>query len=172
MILRNADLADVPALVALSRTSFTDAFGHLYHPNDLAAFLEAHRAPEKFAADIDSSAIEVTVAEENGELLGYSILYLSARFDERPGPRPAFPATLGQLYCARATAGRGIGTALLERALEQSRAAGCDAVQLSVYSENFGAQRLYQRYGFEKVADIEFWVGNHRDDEFLYEVRL
>ena len=24
----------------------------------------------------------------------------------------------------------------------------------------------------EHVADIDFWVGNHRDDEFLYELRL
>jgi ribosomal protein S18 acetylase RimI-like enzyme len=45
-------------------------------------------------------------------------------------------------------------------------------MQLSVYSENLGAQRFYQRYGFEHVADIDFWVGNHRDDEFLYELKL
>ena len=24
------------------------------------------------------------------------------------------------------------------------------------------------RYGFEKIADIDFWVGQQRDDEFLY----
>ena len=49
---------------------------------------------------------------------------------------------------------------------------GADAVQLSVFSENYGAQRFYQRYGFAHVADIDFWVGNHRDHEFLYELAL
>ena len=32
--------------------------------------------------------------------------------------------------------------------------------------------KLQQRYGFAKVADIAFWVGNHRDAEFLYELPL
>ena len=45
---------------------------------------------------------------------------------------------------------------------------GADEVQLTVYSENPEAQRFYQRYGFAKIADIEFWVGNHCDPEFLY----
>ena len=59
-----------------------------------------------------------------------------------------------------------------QRAFAQAREGGADAIQLSVYSENFGAQRFYQRYGFEKVADIGYWVGEQRDDEFLYEVGL
>ena len=61
---------------------------------------------------------------------------------------------------------------MLERAIGEARSRGCDAMQLSVYAENFGAQRFYQRFGFAKVADIDFWVGNHRDDEFLYELAL
>ena len=31
---------------------------------------------------------------------------------------------------------------------------------------------VYQRYGFGKIADIGFWVGEQRDAEFLYELRL
>jgi len=34
------------------------------------------------------------------------------------------------------------------------------------------AQAIYRRHGFDKVADIYFWVGNQRDDEFLFELRL
>jgi ribosomal protein S18 acetylase RimI-like enzyme len=60
----------------------------------------------------------------------------------------------------------------MDWAIAEARAWGADALQLSVFSENFGAQRFYQRYGFEHVADIDFWVGNHRDDEVLYEFAL
>ncbi len=66
----------------------------------------------------------------------------------------------------------GVGAALLDHAIAEARTRGCDAMQLSVYGENFGAQRFYQRYGFAHVADIDFWVGSHRDDEFLYELAL
>jgi ribosomal protein S18 acetylase RimI-like enzyme len=172
MHLRPATPADVEALVDLGRQSFTDAFGHLYRPEDLAAFLDEYRSPEKFAAHVNSPDIAVTVAHEDGALLGYCTTYFGESFDARPEPRPERPCLLGQLYCAKAATGRGIGAALLEHAIDRARARGCDAMQLSVYAENFGAQRFYARYGFEKVADIDFWVGSHRDDEFLYELRL
>lgn len=172
MILRPASIDDVPALVALGRESFTHAFGALYAPSDLAAFLDEHRAPDKFAAQIASPDIAVTVADEDGKLLGYCLTAFGARFDERPEPHPARPCVLSQLYCAGEATGRGIGSALMEDALAQARQHGCDAVQLSVYCDNVGAQRFYENYGFEKVADIDFWVGNKRDDEFLLERRL
>ncbi len=172
MILRPASLADLDALVALSRRTFSETFGHLYAAEDLVAFFGEHRAPAKLAAAIAEPAVSITLAEENGALVGYSTVYLGERFDERPDPQPRNPCVLSQLYCLPEAIGRGIGAALIESALAESRQRGCDAVQLSVYSENFSAQRFYARYGFAKVADIDFWVGGHRDDEFLYELRL
>jgi ribosomal protein S18 acetylase RimI-like enzyme len=79
---------------------------------------------------------------------------------------------ISQLYCAADMTGKGLGAALIKWAIAEARAWNADAVQLSVFSENFAAQRFYARYGFAKVADIDFWVGNHRDAEFLYELAL
>ena len=38
---------------------------------------------------------------------------------------------------------------------------------IGVWSQNFGAQRFYARYGFGKVGDYEFPVGRVRDHEFI-----
>lgn len=172
MILRPASIEDVPALAALGRSSFTDAFGHLYAPEDLAAFLAKWRSPERISANVEHPDVGVMLADDGGNLVGYCTVYFCQGFAERPEPRPARPALLSQLYCAREATGRGVGAALIEWAIGEARARGSDAIQLSVYSENFGAQRFYARYGFEKVGEIDFWVGSHRDDEFLYELRL
>ncbi len=61
----------------------------------------------------------------------------------------------------------GIGAALMDWAMAEFTLQHADEVQLSVYSENVGAQRFYARYGFVKVADISFRVGEHVDAEFL-----
>ena len=172
MILRPISIADLDALVALSRRAFTDAFGHLYAAEDLAAFLDTYRAPARFAAMIEDPDSLVLAADEDGAIAGYCTVQFGKGFAERPEPRPAKPSMLGQLYCSGGATGKGIGAAMLERAIVEARERGCDAMQLSVYSENFGAQRFYQRYGFRHVADIDFWVGSHRDDEFLYELPL
>jgi len=56
----------------------------------------------------------------------------------------------------------------MDWALAEALGFGADEVQLSVWSGNHGAQRFYRRYGFEHVADIEFWVGEQCDEEFLF----
>ena len=172
MVIRLARPADVADLVAVSRSAFTEAFGHLYSPENLERFLAEWRSPERVAASIADPETRVAIAEDNGSILGYCITVYGKGFSERPAPRPARPAYLGQLYCTQAATGRGIGAALIEDSLAEARRRACDAVQLSVWSENAGAQRFYARYGFQKVADIDFWVGDHRDDEYLLELTL
>lgn len=50
---------------------------------------------------------------------------------------------------------KGLGTALITRALEQYAADGHTSVDLKTNTDNFNAQSLYQRLGFEIVERIE-----------------
>jgi ribosomal protein S18 acetylase RimI-like enzyme len=170
--LRPAVTADAPALAKLANAAFVAAFGTLYRPEDLAAFLAEYRSEAAYRTYLADPPTLVQVAEVDGALVAYALIVRGKGFEERPLPRPARPVLLSQLYCDGAHTGEGLGAALLEWAIAEARSWGADAVQLSVFSENLGAQRFYRRYGFEKVADIDFWVGNHRDHEFLYELAL
>lgn len=175
MELRPATLADVSVLAALGRDSFTDAFGHLYRRQDLAAFLAETHAEAVIAGEIAGRecrhALAVQVGDAgDGALLGYCKLRYPSKLAAHSTARN--PLELGQLYCAAAATGRGIGTALMDWALAEARAGGHDAVLLSVYSGNEGAQRFYARCGFAKIADIHFRVGEQLDEEYLFEKRL
>jgi GNAT superfamily N-acetyltransferase len=170
--LRPATLADAGLLSELATDAFVAAFGHLYRPEDLRAFLGQYRSAERYRADLADPVKRVQLAEVDGKPAAYALIVLGQHFEERPEPKPAKPVFLSQLYCLPEMTGHGLGAALMHWAIAEARAWGADALQLSVFSENFGAQRFYQRYGFKHVADIHFWVGNHRDDEFLYELAL
>ena len=65
--LRSATPADAQALAELGRVSFTAAFGHLYKPEDLAAFLAEYRTPEKFLAHLADPPTLVQLAEVDGQ---------------------------------------------------------------------------------------------------------
>jgi GNAT superfamily N-acetyltransferase len=171
-MLRPATPADAEALSRLATDSFVAAFGSLYKLEDLRAFLEEYRSVERYRADLADPAKRVQLAGVDGNPAAYCLIVLGQGFDERPEPRPARPVYLSQLYCAPGMAGHGLGAALMDWAIAEARSWGADALQLSVFSENHGAQRFYQRYGFRHVADIDFWVGGQRDDEFLYELVL
>jgi len=170
--LRPATAADAEALSTLATDAFVAAFGHLYRPDDLAAFLAEYRTPGAYLAHLADGPTLIQVAETQGKLAAYALIVRGHASEERPAPQPERPVFLSQLYCAPEMTGGGLGAALLEWTIAEARAWHADAIQLSVFSENLGAQRFYHRYGFEHVADIDFWVGNHRDHEFLYELSL
>lgn len=170
--LRPATEADIPALARLGTDAFVEKFGHLYKPEDLAAFLAEYRTEEAYRRQLADPGVLLQIAEEDGEMLGYCLIIRDDHFDERPLPHPERSVILSQLYCAPNATGRGIGSQLTEWAIAEAKDWGADAVQLSVYAENFGAHKFYHRHGFEKVADMGFWVGNHCDPEFLFELKL
>lgn len=47
--------------------------------------------------------------------------------------------------------GRGIGSGLLERAIDRAARLGVEQLSLIVFEQNLGARRLYARFGFEEI---------------------
>lgn len=170
MILRQATPADIPALSALGRDSFVEKFGHMYRPQDLAAFLEETHSEAAVAAELAHAERRYRLAEIDGALAGYCKLAIPSTLAEFGSA--ARPIEIKQLYTAPGLTGRGLGAALMDWALAEARAYRADAIQLSVWSGNDGAQRFYARYGFAKAADIEFAVGEQIDHEYLFVLRL
>ncbi|WP_073973874.1 GNAT family N-acetyltransferase [Erythrobacter donghaensis] len=169
MIYRPATLADAPALARLGAETFVAAFGDLYTPEDLATFLAEVHNPEAVAGEIAGGSCTHRLVEDDGQLVAFCKLRYPTKFGGYTEARD--PIELGQLYALPTHTGHGIGAALMDWAIAHAREHGNDAILLSVYAENFGAQRFYQRYGFAKIADITFKVGEQLDPEFLYELR-
>ena len=171
MILRPARPDDAAALALLGRDSFIAAFGHLYAPEDLMAFLDSAHTEEVVGAQIADPGYQCQLAvEDDGTIAGFCKLVSPGTFaDYSDAPNPI---TLSQLYTHPARIGGGVGAQLLEWVIATARADGHGAIHLSVWSENPGAQRCYARYGFVKIADITFQVGDQQDEDLLFELRL
>jgi diamine N-acetyltransferase len=157
MIYRPATLADAPALAHLGAETFVAAFG------------EVHNA-EAVAGEIAGGSCTHRLVEDDGQLVAFCKLRYPTKFGDYT--EATNPIELGQLYALPTHTGHGIGAKLMDWALAHAREHGNDAILLSVYAENFGAQRFYQRHGFAKIADITFKVGEQLDPELLYELKL
>lgn len=166
VILRPATAGDIPALSRLASDAFIAKFGHLYSAENLAMFLRDALSEAAVTADHADPLQVYCLAEVDGALMGFAKIALKCGFPEHASG--ARTMELKQLYTAAGATGQGIGAQLMDWAMDQLAARGADEVQLSVYAENFGAHRFYQRYGFAKVADITFRVGDHVDPEFLF----
>jgi diamine N-acetyltransferase len=167
---RTPTAKDAAALAELGRTTFVETFGHLYSAENLKMFVEDAYSVGSIAEDISDPSRIYRVAEVDGRMVGYCKLGLKITLDVDLGNRRGME--LKQLYLRQDQVGSGIGQALMEWALEEARARQMEEVVLSVWSGNARAQRFYQKYGFSHIGNTYFMVGNHRDDEFLYGLRL
>ena len=195
-MIRRATPADAELLSTLARTCFTQTFGHLYDPTDLAAFLDEAYAPDVLRTELEDPDRATWLLFEDVADEGIS----------RPGPSPADhpsapeacdeapassapPAPIGyvtacpahlphpdvapgdgeiqRLYILQGHQGSGRGTLLLKTALEWLERDGPRTLWIGVWSENYGAQRFYARHGFEIVGDYSFMVGDHVDHELI-----
>lgn len=161
--LREARAEDAGMLAAFWRDRYTETFGDLYRPADLAAFLAASYSPAQQLAEVlDQSGAHRLAFDAAGALVGAaSVGPLKLPID--PGPARSFE--LYRLYIVEAAKGTGLADSLMRWALEQAAQRATAKMYLGVYSENHRAKRFYARYGFARVGGYEFIVGEARDAE-------
>jgi ribosomal protein S18 acetylase RimI-like enzyme len=167
MIFRDAAPGDAAALSALGRQTFTETFGHLYSPENLAAFLLNH-AEERWAEDLRDPEMSVRVLEADGQLAAYAKVGPPTLPFEPQGPS----AELRQFYVLKPWHGRGISDALMCWAIEEARRRRAEDLYLSVFVDNHRARRFYERHGFEFVGIYAFMVGSHADEDHVMRLRL
>jgi diamine N-acetyltransferase len=162
--IRRAAPADAEALSSLGARTFAEAFGHLYPPEDLAAFLAEAHGPERAMADLMDPRRAVWIAETAGEPVGYAL----AGPCELPHPDVGEACgELKRLYLRTAWQNSGAGARLFEAAEAWLLAQGATSLWIGVWSENVGAQRFYARRGYRKVGEYDFPVGRALDREFI-----
>ncbi len=162
--IRRAVPADAEALARIGAETFVETFGHMYPPADLAAFLPYAYGLERTRADLADPAKASWLVEADGIVVGYA---LAGPCDL---PHDAVTPACGELkrlYILKAHHGGGTGSRLLATVLAWLEQDGPRPLWIGVWSENFGAQRLYGRMGFEKVGEYEFAVGETLDREFI-----
>ena len=162
--IRRAGPADAQVLSAIGAATFTETFAHLYPPEDLSDFLAYAYGIDRIHADLADPAKAQWIVEANDQVVGYA---LAGPCDL---PHPEVTPTCGELkrlYLLKSHQGGGTGRRLLDLTLDWLRQKGCSTLWIGVWSENFGAQRLYGRLGFDKVGEYGFPVGKTLDREFI-----
>lgn len=164
---RDADVADAVALGAFAQASFTETFGHLYPPEDLAAFVGEKYPAHVVAAEIADPDVRYVLALRDGAIVGYSKLGV---VDMDVDATDALE--LHRLYVDTSVKGAGVAKALMDDALAWARGKGAKVMFLSVWENNTRAQAFYKRYGFEHVKEHTFMVGRVADRDFIWRLAL
>lgn len=161
--------------MALGRELFSETFGHLYPPTHLDDYLEKEYTLEHVLSWMtgggggEGGKMELLGAvTSKGEIVGYCLTGPCSL------PLPEATASHGEihkLYIKKSYFGTGVSHDLMKEALkslqERFVTENPPYIYLGVYSDNPRALRFYSKFGFEKVGEYEFIVGETRDREFI-----
>lgn len=117
---------DVCAALAIERALFPDPWSEATFWAELAGVPETRH---------------YVVAESGGEVVGYAGLFATRH-----------TADVQTLAVAAERQGAGLGATLLTALLDEARRRGAGEVLLEVRADNVTAQRLYTRFGFERIG--------------------
>lgn len=170
-IIERPDPAVASELSTFAAASFAATFGHIYAPEDLAAFLSAWNTPAALRAQFADPAYAIALLRSDGAIAGFAKLG-PIDFDLPAGKSGDNAIELHQLYLAESAKGSGVADALMRWAIGESRARGHAVLYLSVFTENPRAQAFYRRYGFVDVGRNPFRVGNHIDEDRIWRLAL
>ncbi|MEP6692975.1 MAG: ribosomal protein S18-alanine N-acetyltransferase [Gemmatimonadaceae bacterium] len=122
--IRRVAAADLSAIVAIERASFTDPW-----------------SKESFVGLSVDPRVLFVVADRDGEIEGYAIAWFAADEGE-----------IANLAVAERARRGGLGARLIDVALAEARAHGAATVYLEVRDSNAAARRLYASRGFEEFG--------------------
>ncbi|MFJ3335500.1 GNAT family N-acetyltransferase [Streptomyces sp. NPDC086766] len=135
--IRAAATDDVPALVALLADDPLGA--QRESPDDLAPYFAAL---ERLSADPNQHLV---VAVREGRVVGTLQLSIIPGLSRRGSTRSIIEAVRVHAH----ERGSGLGTRLIEWAIDASRRQGCRLVQLTSDTTRTDAHRFYERLGFQ-----------------------
>lgn len=137
LIITTAGAGDAKALSELSVRTYTDAFAADMATEDLVAHLGRALSVQRWAEYLERDV--VLVATMRGEWIAY--------LQYGPVDHPNV-MEIRRVYVDAAWQHRGIGSMLIEYALNTPELCAAKSVEIDVWEANAGARRLYRRFGF------------------------
>jgi ribosomal protein S18 acetylase RimI-like enzyme len=161
---RRATLEDAAALSVLGAATFTETFGHLYPPEDLQTFLTESHSLAAWRRTLSDSERGISLAVLDDKPVGFIAVGACKLPIEN---REATAGEIQMLYVLATHHNLRLGSRLMDLGLEWLREKDKAPLYIGVWSENYGAQRFYGRYGFGQVGEYGFRVGSTVDREFI-----
>ncbi len=164
MHIRTATAADNYLLSELGARTYRDTFAADNTAEDMTLYLAGSFSPEKQAAELAQEGTVFLIAEEGDQPVGY------ARLRQDPPPeciKGKKAIEIVRLYAVKEMIGRGIGAALMQASLDEAARLDCDIIWLDVWENNPRAIAFYQKWGFEKVGEQGFQMGNDLQHDWL-----
>ena len=160
---------DLEMLREIGLRAFEEAFESLNNPDDFAAYIDKAFDLGQLRGELANPASAFFFAKKGQEVVGYLKVNFPGAQSDQQGDNCL---EIERIYTFKAYFGYGIGEFLLKKALDIAQAENHDFVWLGVWEKNERAIRFYQKHGFERFGEHDFWLGNDLQTDLLFRLFL
>jgi ribosomal protein S18 acetylase RimI-like enzyme len=157
VILRRGIPADAAALLELAIRTYDETFAAVNTPENMQTYLSTAFTLAGFRSDLENPAVVFQVAEAGQRPIAYAKMI--------SGPAPVCveggsPIEIERFYLDREWHGSGIANAMMRECLRTARLGGFQTVFLGVWEHNLRARAFYTKWGFRRVGEHVFQMGD------------
>lgn len=147
LIIRKADINDIPVINALARSIWPKAYQHILSASQIEYMLHLFYHPDALKEQMKTHHF---IIAELGEPIGFA----SYAASEQPGVYK-----LHKLYIKTDIQWKGLGKMLVNYILQQLKIIGASALDLNVNRHN-KARLFYEKLGFLVIRNEDIDIGN------------
>jgi ribosomal protein S18 acetylase RimI-like enzyme len=169
--IRRAIVSDAMLLAELGARTFSDTFAADNNPEDMTAYLATSFNPEKQATELADPLCTFLIAEMGGTAVGYAMLR-GGGGEALSGVNAENSIELVRFYVSQEWHRCGIGNALMQACVNESRRQDFRTLWLGVWEHNGRAREFYRRWNFRDVGEHIFHLGSDAQNDILMERSL
>lgn len=155
---------DLGLLSAFATATFTNTYKHLIHPETIKAYTSKAFEESRLRELIKSEASVFYIACCNDDICGYCKLNI-APFQSVVND--LLGIEVEKLYLNESVKGKGLGAALLQKAIAEGLSRVMQFIWLAVWEKNEHAIAFYTRKGFSKFGVLPFSMGEEVFQDLL-----
>lgn len=153
------------ALIAdLSRRTFYDTFAQHNSRANMDKFMNEQFAREALIKEVEEGNGYFYIAYDREQPVGYVRMRDGDNYPEFEGKSSI---EIARIYADQSVIGKGVGSAMMNYCIETARQMNRQLIWLGVWEKNERAIAFYEKWGFKKFAEHDFWLGDDRQTDWL-----
>lgn len=164
--------SDADDVLSIALPVFTQTFAHTCSEEDMTLYLNTHFTLEHILAELNNPNKRFLIAYDTTDTLSSSSKGKCAGFAQLTigSSEPCVEdipdkVELQRIYVDSEHHGSGLARLLMNAALSVAKSEGYKNIWLGVMQGNTRAEKFYQKFGFERVGQHDFYLGSDKQTD-------
>ncbi len=157
-------MKDLDSLVAISRSTFIEAFEKDNDPEDFWLYINKAFNKESIKTQLQNPNSKFYFAYLNDQIIGYFKLNIKTEQTEHVDE---LGLELERIYILSSRQNKGFGNEILRHIISLAKSGETKILWLGVWQMNEAAVRFYERHGFVKFGSHPYYIGKDKQIDWL-----